>query len=212
MIAIIGAGGHAKCVYECFYLKGQSVFGFFDDDCSKRGLTLIDGKKVLGCPGDVGKYGKVDAVFIAIGENRIRLEKFSQFKQQGYKLPNAVHPAAHLTSFSELGEGNFVMAQAVINPGSRVGDCCIINTAATVGHDCVLEDGVQIGPGVNVAGGSVLGEGVFAGIGAKVAPGLKIGAWAVIGAGAVVLEDVPDGVFCCGIPAKNVRKNRAFDS
>jgi len=205
VIAIIGAGGHGKCVYECFYLEGQEVFGFFDDDQGKQGLEVINGLRVLGRPEELEKHDQVDAVFIAIGDNRRRLELYACYKEKGYLLPSAVHKLAYQSSFAEVGAGNFLMGPAVINPGSRVGNCCIINTSATVGHDCLLEDGVQIGPGVNLAGGSILREGVFVGIGAKVAPEVTIGPWAVIGAGSVVLEDIPGGSFCCGSPARVVK-------
>ena len=202
MIAIIGAGGHGKCVYECFYLQGLKVAGFFDDDRAKQDLELINGVRVLGRPEDIEDYGEIDSVFVAIGDNRKRLEKYAYYKEKGYKLPNAVHREVYCSPFAEIGEGNFLMGRAVINPGSIIGNYCIINTSATVGHDCVLENGVQIGPGVNLAGGSRLGEGVFIGIGAKVGPEVTIGPWAVIGAGSVVLSDLPGGSFYCGIPAR----------
>lgn len=202
MIAIIGAGGHAKCVYECFYLQGKKVIGFFDDDSSKHGIEVIDGLKVLGIPEDILNNKDVDAVFVAIGDNRRRLEKYEFFKGKGYRLPNAVHREVYVSPFAKIGQGNFLMGRAVVNPGSLVGNYCIINTSATVGHDCLLEDGVQIGPGVNLAGGSILKEGVFLGIGAKVGPEVTVGAWTIVGAGAVVLDDLQANAFCAGIPAK----------
>ncbi len=207
MIAIIGAGGHAKCVYECFYLLGEKVIGLFDDDASKHGLEIIDGLKVLGSPEDILYNEDVDAIFIAIGDNRRRLEKFVFFKAKGYRLPNAVHREAYYSPFAKMGEGNFLMGRAVLNPHCRIGNCCVINTSATVGHDCVLEDGVQIGPGVNLAGGSVLKEGVFLGIGAKVGPGVTIGPWAVVGAGSVVLNNLPANSYSVGIPAEPNKKD-----
>ena len=210
LIAIVGAGGHAKCAYECFYLQGQNVVGFFDDDYSKNRVEVINGVRVIGSPSDITKYNEIKALFIGIGDNRIRLDKYEHFKSQGYMFPSTVHPRAHISEFAKLGEGNFIMAMAVINPGSIVGKCCIINTGSTVGHDCRLEDGVQIGPGVNLAGGSSLGEGVFVGIGAKVGPGVTVGPWAVVGAGAVVLDDLPGGVFACGTPAR-IKLNKTLN-
>ncbi len=198
MLAIIGAGGHGKCVYECFHLQGQAVFGFFDDDSRKEGLLIIDGVRVIGSPGQIAGCAEIKALFMAIGDNRTRLDKYRDFTGRGYSFPNAIHPRACLSSFAELGEGNFVMGPAVINPGSTIGNYCIINTSATVGHDCRLEDGVQIGPGVNLAGGATLKEGVFIGIGARVGPGVTIGPWAVVGAGSTVLKDLPGGTFIIG--------------
>lgn len=201
VIAIIGAGGHAKCVYECLVMKGHRVIGFFDDDDKKKNLTLIDGVKVLGSPEEIAAYEEVTAIFVALGDNKKRLDKYRYYAKKQYTLPSAIHDRAYVSGFAVMGQGNFLMGSALVNPASRIGDYCIINSHATVGHDCVLEDGVQIGPGVNVAGACILKEGVFVGIGAKIAPEVTIGEWAVIGAGAVVLHDVPAGVFACGIPA-----------
>lgn len=207
MIAIIGAGGHGKCGYECFYLEGEEVFGFFDDDLNIKGKEVIDGKRVIGLPDEIEDYLQVKSLFLAIGDNRTRLEKYRYYKEKGFRFQNAIHQLAYRSPFTGLGEGIFIMGAAVINPDSKIGNCCIINTSATVDHDCVLEDGVQIGPGVNLAGGVILKEGVFIGIGAKVAPGITIGSWAVIGAGSVVMEDVPEQSFYAGVPAKNKKKS-----
>jgi UDP-perosamine 4-acetyltransferase len=205
MIAIIGAGGHGKCAYDCFFQQGLKVAGFFDDDRSKKGVVVIDGHVVIGEPMEIDSLSEIDSVFVAIGDNRLRLEYYFYYKQKGYNMPDAIHSKAFVSDFASVDSGSFLMGAAVVNPGSRVGESVIINTSATVGHDCQLENGVQIGPGVNIAGGCLVGEGAFIGIGAKIGPGVNIGAWSVVGAGSVVLADVPEGAFCCGIPARVVR-------
>jgi len=204
VIAIIGAGGHSKCVFECFHQKGQEVYGFFDDDHTKDGLEIINGLKVIGSPDKIANYKQIKDLFIAIGDNRQRLEYYKRFKGEGFTFPNAIHLKTHISKFAVIGQGNFFMGSSIVNPGSAIGDCCIINTNATIGHDCILEDGVQIGPGVNIAGGCTLHEGVFVGIGAKIAPGVTISSWAVVGAGTVVLHDLPANSFICGVPARVV--------
>ena len=210
MIAIIGAGGHGKCVYECLFRQGLKIIGFFDDDPAKEGNIIINGAKVIGTPGSISQYPEADSIFVAVGDNRSRTNQFTYYKAKEYLLPNAIHPGAYISDFAKIGAGNFIMGPAVINPGSTIGDCCIINTSATVGHDCILGNGVQIGPGVNVAGGCVLKEGVFVGVGAKIGPEVTLGAWSVIGAGSVVLRDIPDYSFCAGVPAV-LRKNNGIE-
>jgi maltose O-acetyltransferase len=51
----------------------------------------------------------------------------------------------------------------------------------------------------------VIGDNVWLGGGVVVCPGVTIGADTVVGAGAVVTEDLPDGVLAAGVPAKVVR-------
>ncbi|NLI70315.1 MAG: acetyltransferase [Firmicutes bacterium] len=201
MLAVIGAGGHARAAYECFHASGKAVHGFFDDDISLHGSEVIDGHLVIGSPSSIPGRGEIKSIFVAIGDNRVRLRQYEYFRGKGYLLPDALHPRSYISSFSKTGRGLFLMGASIINPAAVVDDYCIINTSATVGHDCKLGRAVQIAPGVNIGGGTILEEGVFVGIGARIAPGLRIGAWSVVGAGAVVLKDVPAGVFVCGIPA-----------
>jgi acetyltransferase-like isoleucine patch superfamily enzyme len=54
--------------------------------------------------------------------------------------------------------------------------------------------------------GIVLGENVWLGTGAKVLDGVRVGRDVVVGAGAVVTEDLPDGVVAVGVPARAVRR------
>ena len=205
MIAIIGAGGHAKCVYECLAMQRQQVMGFFDDEPGKKGQVLISELKVIDSVDKLNMYNNISGIFVAIGDNKLRLELYHKYKSK-YIFPNAVHVKAYISEFAKMGKGNFIMGNGIINPGSRIGNYCIVNTGTTVGHDCVLEDGAQLGPGVNIAGGSKIGKGVFLGVGAKVGPGVTIGDWSVIGAGSVVLNDLPGNGFFCGCPAKEKNK------
>lgn len=204
MIAIIGASGQGKCVYDCFYQNELAVYGFFDDNPALIDKVIINDLKCLGHSQDVEKHDAVSSVFVAIGDNQTRLAKYKYFRAKGYALPNAVHRKAHLSEFAEIGSGVFLMGAAIVNPHSRIGDCCIVNTSATVGHDCELDPGVQVAPGVNVAGGCHIGEGTFIGIGAKLGPGVKVGPWCVVGAGSLVLKDLPPYSFFCGFPSNNI--------
>jgi UDP-perosamine 4-acetyltransferase len=195
MIAIIGAGGHAKAVYECLFTSGKAIFGLYDNDPEKIGQDIINGCKVLGLPEDVLGEPAIDEIYVAIGDNRVRLEKYTWFRKKGYALPSAIHARAHISPFCHIGEGLFMMGAAIVNPHAVVGDYCIVNTNATVGHDCRLGDAVQLGPGTSLGGGCVLEEGVFMGIGCRVVPGVRIGKWSVVGAGSLVLNDLPAGSF-----------------
>ncbi|MCS7300843.1 MAG: acetyltransferase, partial [Fimbriimonadales bacterium] len=100
-----------------------------------------------------------------------------------------------------------VCAGVVVQPDARIGRHCIVNTAASVDHDCTIADFVHVAPGARLAGGVKVGEGVLLGVGCCVLPGIQIGAWSVVGAGAVVTEDVPDGVVVVGVPARAIRRS-----
>jgi acetyltransferase EpsM len=50
-----------------------------------------------------------------------------------------------------------------------------------------------------------IGEGALVGIGATGLPHCRIGSWSVVRAGAVVLNDIPEGVVAVGVPTRVVR-------
>ena len=60
--------------------------------------------------------------------------------------------------------------------------------------------------GYEMAQPITLGDNVWIGGGVTVLPNVKIGRNSVIGAGAVVTEDIPEGVLAYGNPCKVVRQ------
>jgi len=57
--------------------------------------------------------------------------------------------------------------------------------------------------------GIILDDNVWLGTGTKVLDGVRIGRDVVVGAGAVVTDDLPDGVIAVGVPARVVRTREA---
>ena len=199
---IIGAGGHGKVIADLMQCQGIAVIGFLDDD-----LSLI-GQQVLGLP----VLGKTDqwidfeptGLVVGVGDNTIRRKIVDRLLQHDAALPwvTLVHPNAVVAASVRLGVGTVVMAGAIINADTVVGDHAIVNTGATIDHDCEIGSFVHIAPGTNLAGGVTVGEGTLIGISACVIPLKKIGRETVVGAGAVVIDDIPDNVVAKGNPAR----------
>ena len=59
--------------------------------------------------------------------------------------------------------------------------------------------------GVRISGNCRVGEGALLGTGATLVQQVSVGGWSTVGAGAVVIEDIPDKVVAVGVPAKVVR-------
>ena len=146
-----------------------------------------------------------DELIVAIGDNATRLHKSKTFLQSGITLATLLHPSAVISRFAQIGPGTVVLANAVVNPFAAIGDACIVNTSSVVEHDCILCDGVHISPKAALGGRVVIGEKSWICIGSTVANNLNIGANTIIGAGAVVLQDVPNDVLAAGVPA-TIRK------
>ena len=141
-------------------------------------------------------------VIVAIGNNKVRLEKSKLLLSQGFSLATLIHPNSTVSKYAEIKAGVAVMAGAVINPFVTVGLSSIVNTSCSIDHDCIIGDGVHISPGVNLAGGISVGDLSWLGIGSSVKQYIEIGSSVTVGAGAVVIEDVPSDSIVKGVPAK----------
>ena len=201
-LVIIGAGGHGRVCADVASAAGFDVVGFCDSAMEPG--DEVNAIKVVGrIPDDLPGSFEVDRTFafVALGDNARRINIMNDLKALGFRIPTLVHPTASVSPSAEIVEGTVVVAQAAINANAKVGAACILNTACSIDHDNVLEEGVQICPGVHAAGGVVFGEQAFVGTGASIVPNVRIGARAVVAAGAVVTNDVADGVTVSGVPA-----------
>jgi sugar O-acyltransferase (sialic acid O-acetyltransferase NeuD family) len=205
-----GSGGHGIVVLNSFLLMGGfEMTGWTDPDRELAGKH-VHGFPVLGDDGLLAELNRsgVTGAFVglgSVGRNTHRVELFHRLEQQGFSLPNAIHPNSTLAESVVLGRGTVVMAGAIANPGVRVGDNSILNTGAILDHDCVVGDHAHIAPGATLSGGVTVGDRCHIGTGASVIQGVSIGEGAVVGAGAVVLADVPPNGTVVGVPARLLR-------
>jgi sugar O-acyltransferase (sialic acid O-acetyltransferase NeuD family) len=204
-VVIIGAGGHGQVVADILFhmwAKGRDLelMGFLDDDSSLAGKEFL-GLKVLGNVDKLDDIGH-EAVIVAIGDNRTRLEMTERLKDE--QLITAIHPSAVLAPDVSIKAGAMVCAGAVVNPGTTVGRGAIVNTGATVDHHNAIGEFSHVAPGVNLGGEVHVGEGALVGLGASIVPRLSLGDWCVVGAGAVVTHDVPANETWVGVPARKI--------
>jgi sugar O-acyltransferase (sialic acid O-acetyltransferase NeuD family) len=150
------------------------------------------------------KLSEFEGCFVAIRNNRIRLDKQKMLMEKGANFPVLAHPSAVVSRYAEIGQGTVIKANAVINTFARVGMAGIVGTVSTVAHDCVLGDSVHISPGANLAGAVSVGASSWVWIGASVKQCLLIGSNVVVGAGAAVVADVADNLMVVGVPAKTL--------
>ncbi len=211
-ILLIGSSGHAKVIIDIVRCQGTyTVRGLLDDQRAKGERTM-----------DVPVLGRIDELpaimrttgiehgIIAVGDNDARMHIAERIKQLAtqFHFVTAVHPRATIASDVVLGAGTVVMAGVTVNPSVVVGAHCILNTNCSIDHDRLLGDCVSVAPGANLGGGGSFGNGSAVGMNACVLQKVNIGRHCVIGAGAVVLQDVPDLHVAVGVPAKCVRTRR----
>jgi sugar O-acyltransferase (sialic acid O-acetyltransferase NeuD family) len=202
-IFVFGASGHAKVIIDIIEQEGSFDIAFLiDDDPALKGsdffgYPVIGGKQELLC---VEK--RVPAGIVAIGSNFARMNVANWLKANGYSLVSAIHPAARIGRGSSLGCGSVVMASAVINPATLIGELAIINTGANIDHDCRIGNGVHIAPGSTLCGSVSVGDGSFICAGATIIPNLTLGKNVIVGAGSTVVSDLSDNVTAVGSPAR----------
>ena len=199
-LAILGAGGHGKVVAEIAELNGWQVCFFDDDWLNIKQISdwpVLGGEKKL-----INNITDFSDAFVAIGNNQIRYEKSIYLTSLGFNLALLIHPKAIVSKYASIGSGTVVMAGAVVNPFAKVGVSSIINTASTVDHDCIIGACVHICPGANLAGEVSVGDLSWIGIGSVLKECIHIGKEVTVGAGAVVINAVPDNATVIGIPAR----------
>ncbi|MCD6545794.1 MAG: acetyltransferase [Thermotogae bacterium] len=205
-LLIFGAGGHSKVCIETAQSMGYKIKAVFDDDENKRGNKVVGISVIGGTRELLDNYPPNEyELFIAIGNNRTRMEKYEFFKNEGYEFATLIHPFSFVSKTVKIGENVLIMPGVVVNSSTIISDNVILNTSCSVDHDCRIMPHVHIAPGVNLAGSVFVGTGSFLGIGCKVIQEVKIANWNIVGAGAVVIEDTEDFGVYVGVPAKMIK-------
>ncbi|MBM7095675.1 acetyltransferase [Bacillus sp. H-16] len=203
-LLIIGASGHGKAVADIALKmdKWQSV-NFLDDN---EAITFSLGLNVIGKSTDVIEYIEDYEIFVGIGNNTVRKKLQENLLANGASIPVLIHPNAVIGEQVEIEVGTVIMAGAVINCCTIVGQGCILNTGATLDHDNLIEDFVHISPGVHLAGTVKVGHGSWIGIGSIVSNNINIHSECKIGAGGVVVKDLSETGTYVGVPVRRVRE------
>jgi len=210
---IFGAGSQGRVVLDLLRTNPKwTAIHFLDDNplvknTSINGATVIGGKEVLK---DLDRTNS--GVIVALGHPFLREKIFADIVATGVEMINAIHPDAMISSTAKIGRGNMICAGTVINTNAQIGDSTIINPTAVVEHDTHIGDFVTLAAGAVVGARVDIGKCSFVAIGVSVLPSLKIGGGSIIGISATVLNDIPDNVFCLGMPARPIeRAGASFD-
>jgi 2,3,4,5-tetrahydropyridine-2-carboxylate N-succinyltransferase/tetrahydrodipicolinate N-acetyltransferase len=131
------------------------------------------------------------------------------------KTVNArIEPGAIIREKVEIGDNAVIMMGAIINIGAVVGEGTMIDMGAVLGGRAIVGAHCHVGAGAVLAGvvepasatPVIVEDNVLIGANAVIIEGVHVGEGAVVAAGAVVVEDVPDGVVVAGCPAHVIKE------
>ena len=130
------------------------------------------------------------------------------------QIPARIEPGAIIREQVSIGEGAVIMMGAVINIGAVIGEGTMIDMGAILGGRAMVGKNCHVGAGAVLAGviepasakPVIVEDGVLIGANAVVIEGVHIGKNAVVAAGAIVIEDVPDGMVVAGCPARVIKE------
>lgn len=212
---IVGAGGQGREVAWLVERINRAnltwrIVGFVDDNIDLQGCT-INGYKIVG---DVNYLTSVKGanVACAVGFSSARKQIVERLKSNtSLEFPTLIDPSVDVSSFVEIGKGTIICANTVLTVNIRIGDFCLVNPGCTIGHDSIFSDFVSVFPGVNVSGNTYYGECVELGTGSHIIQGKKVGKGTIVGAGATVVDDLPENCVAVGVPAKPIKFRRNID-
>lgn len=204
-VLILGFGAQAKYVIDIAgYYENVEIIGMADVENNPE----IHGKaighvQVLGNINDIlPRLPASTRLVLAHRSNSVKEQVARKVEHGGFRFQSFVHPRAYVSDNATLGVGLIINANAAIMPFSRLGNHVVVHSNVVVEHDNLIEDFANLAPGVTLAGYVHVKKGAYVHTGASVIPGMTVGEHAVVGAGATVIENVPEGATVVGVPAK----------
>jgi sugar O-acyltransferase (sialic acid O-acetyltransferase NeuD family) len=173
-----------------FDVAGFTVDGAFLGATEFRGRPVVPFERVTeSFPPE--RY----ALFVAVsysGINDLRAAKVAAGRAAGYRLISYVSSRATVFAELEANENRFILEDNTIQPFVRIGGNVTLWSGNHIGHHSVIDDDVFVCSHVVISGGVKIGQGSFLGVNATLRDHVTIGRKCIIGAGALVLEDLPD--------------------
>jgi sugar O-acyltransferase (sialic acid O-acetyltransferase NeuD family) len=190
-VIVLGTGGHARVLIDALLLSPANLLGTTDTNHQNQPLL---GVPYLGGDEVIEKYSSNEICLVngigSISQPYLRKKIFKKFKNLGYRFINVIHPSSIIATDVKLGEGVQVMAGAIIQSGSEIGDNTIINTRTSVDHDCRIGQHTHLAPGTILCGNVCIEELGHVGAGAIILQSIRVGAQVLVDAGTLVKSDI----------------------
>lgn len=132
---------------------------------------------------------------------KIKKEKFEQCKKMGFCFTNYIHPTAVLPTNAEIGEGNNILENVIIEVGAKIGNANLICGGTVIGHETIIGDYNSLSVRVTLAGNIVIGNNCFLGAASTVKNAVKFEDYVLLGATAYGFKNME--AFSVIVPSKS---------
>jgi sugar O-acyltransferase (sialic acid O-acetyltransferase NeuD family) len=205
-IIVYGAGEFGTLIANVIsYIEKYTIGAYGDDNPIKSG-TFIDGLPVYGQE-DLLNFAiknNINIAISAIGNNKVRGEKYYLLKENGFNMISIVHPKALIDTNVSFGENVIIEMGTAIHTHSTIGNNVFLGGDALIGHHNTIGNHVLVGGNVSFGGAVLVEDYVSIGVGASIKPGVRLGKGCTVGVGAAVVKDVAPGTTVVGVPAKPI--------
>ena len=170
---IIGASTLGEIALGILLRSDTEVTGFYDDICKEHHFCdkPVFGpiKNLLSSPDALEK-----GVFIAIGDNQNRREKFEEILSMNIPIMNIIDPRAVIELNVQIGSGNLIMAGAYIGVKTILGNGNLIFSGVSLTHHNKVGNFNFFSPNASVGGYSVINDECKIAMNCSVAPYVNI--------------------------------------
>ena len=214
-IIVIGGKGSAVVIAEQIYstqtTTGEAEFlGFaFDDEAF---YPEISGFPVLSKTREVyAKYEKYPDVKFIFSMYRSDLHKERVAVRDSYGIPperwaTFIHHTAYVAGSSQLGYGNVILANSVVNSNVKMGNFNTIQSSVLIGHDNIIGNNNYFTGHCAIGSNNNIGSDCFFGLNTSVNNYINIGDNVFCGMASNVIKSIDDNVMVYGNPARPVER------
>lgn len=134
--------------------------------------------------------------------NTVRKTLFLACKEKGYSIASYIHPTAFISNDVELGEGNIILENCLIQPFVTIGDGNLIWDNVAITHNDRIGNFNTFSGNAGLSGFVTVGDHCYFGKYSMAFDKIKIADFTLIGAGAFVKRDTKP--FDVIVPAHSV--------
>lgn len=131
-------------------------------------------------------------ILLGIGYNKInniRKQVFYACKQKGYNIASYIHSSS-LIQTDNLGEGNIILEQTLVEPFATIGDCNLIWCKISIAHDGRIGSFNTIAGMASLCGDVTIKNNCFIGNASVIREHVTVEDYSLIGAATFVGRDV----------------------